>query len=225
MFETKDYRIIDLSSELRPGILKVNGEYLHGNQTRRFELRQFVYAPDKMLMNWVETETHIGTHVELPAHFTQEGKSSSEMPIQSFLGEAIVLNFTNLKPKEGKGQPILPSHLVKVKKDDIVLMWSSYNRDEQPYISPEASECLAQKPVKMVGVQNIRVEAPNGSTATHVNLLKNEIPLIEGLVNMEQIRKERLFYIGLPLKVAGMDSSWIRAIALEPRDQISQNFQ
>jgi kynurenine formamidase len=225
MFKTKDYRIIDLSSEIRPGILKVNGEYLHGNQTRRFELRQFIYAPDKMLMNWVETETHIGTHVELPAHFTQEGKSSSEMLIQSFLGEAIVLNFTNLKPEEGKGQPILPSHLVKVKKDDIVLMWSSYNRDEQPYISPEASEWLAQKPVKMVGVQNIRVEAPNGSTATHVNLLKNEIPLIEGLVNMEQIRKERLFYIGLPLKVAGMDSSWIRAIALEPRDQISQNFQ
>jgi arylformamidase len=218
MFETKNYRIIDLSSEIRPGILKVNGEYIHGNQTRRFELRQFVYAPDKMLMNWVETETHIGTHVELPAHFTHEGKSSSEMPIQSFLGEAIVLDFTCLKPKEGKRQPILSSHLVKVKKDDIVLMWSSYNRDEQPYISPEASECLALKPVKMVGVQNIGVEAPNSSTATHVNLLKNEIPLIEGLVNMEQIRKERLFYIGLPLKVAGLDSSWIRAIALEPGD-------
>jgi arylformamidase len=218
MFETKNFRIIDLSSEIRPGILKVNGEYLHGNQTRKFELRQFVYAPDKMFMNWVETETHIGTHVELPAHFTHEGKSSSEMPIQIFLGEAIVLNFTCLKPKEGKGQPILPSHLVKVKKDDIVLMWSSYNRDEQPYISPEASECLAQKSVKMVGVQNIRVEAPNGSIATHVNLLKNEIPLIEGLVNMEQISRERLFYIGLPLKVVGLDSSWIRAIALEPCD-------
>ena len=218
MFDLRNYIIIDLSSEIRPGLLKVNGKYLHGNQTRRFELRQFVYAPDKMLMNWVETETHIGTHVELPAHFTPEGKSSSEMPIKSFLGEAIVLDYTYLKPKEGRGQPILPSHLVKVKKDDIVLMWSSYNRDEQPYISPEASECLAQKPVKMVGVQNIRVEAPDGSIATHVNLLKNEIPLIEGLVNMEQIRKERLFYIGLPLKVTGMDSSWTRAIALEPRD-------
>jgi len=70
----------------------------------------------------------------------------------------------------------------------------------------------------MVGVQNIRVEAPNGSIATHVNLLKNEIPLIEGLVNMEQISRERLFYIGLPLKVVGLDSSWIRAIALEPCD-------
>jgi arylformamidase len=218
MFELKNYRIIDLSAEIRPGIRKVNGEYLHGNQTRRFELRQFIYAPDKMFMNWVETETHIGTHVELPAHLAQEGKSSSEMPIESFLGEAIVLNFSVLKPINGKGQPITPSHLAKVKKGDTVLMWSSFNRKEQPYISPEAAKCLAQKPVKMVGVQNIGVEAPNGSTATHINLLKNEIPLIEGLVNMEQIKKKRLFYIGLPLKVAGLDSSWIRAIVLEPLD-------
>jgi kynurenine formamidase len=70
----------------------------------------------------------------------------------------------------------------------------------------------------MVGVQNIGVEASDGSTATHDNLLKNEIPLIEGLVNMEQVKKERLFYIGLPLKIAGLDSSWIRAIVLEPLD-------
>ncbi len=218
MINLKNYRIIDLSAEIRPGVLKVNGEYLHGDQTRRFELRQFIYAPDKMLMNWVEAETHIGTHVELPAHFAQEGKSSSEMPLNSFLGEAVVLDFSGLKPKEGKGQPILPSHLAKVRKGDVVLMWSSLSRDEQPYISPEASEYLAKKPVRMVGVQNVRVEAPGGSTATHVNLLNNEIPLIEGLVNMEQIKKERVFYVGLPLRVAGLDSSWIRAIVLEPRD-------
>jgi arylformamidase len=216
--EFKDCRIIDLSSEIRPGILKVNGEYLHGNHARRFELRQFIYAPDKMLMHWVEAETHIGTHVELQAHLIQGGKSSSEVPIDRFLGEAIVLNFTALKPRDGEGQPITPSHLAKVKKDDIVLMWSSYNSEEQPYISPEAAKYLAHKSVKMVGVQNIRVEAPNGSTATHDNLLRNEIPIIEGLVNMEQAKKERLFYIGLPLKIAGLDSSWVRAIALEPRD-------
>jgi kynurenine formamidase len=218
MIDLKNYRMVDLSAEIRPGILKVNGEYLHGNQTRRFELRQFVYAPDKMLMNWVEAESHIGTHVELPAHFVQDGKSSSEMPLESFMGEAIVLDFTSLKPKEGKGQPILPSHLFKVKKNDVVLLWSSLERNEQPYISPEASKFLAEKHVGMVGVQNVRVEAPGGSTATHVNLLKNEVPLIEGLVNLEQVRKERVFFIGLPLKVAGLDSSWIRAIALEPRE-------
>jgi len=217
MIDISQYRIIDLSAEIKPGILKVNGEYVHGNQPRRFEIRQFIYAPDKALMHWVETETHIGTHVELPAHLTDGAKSASEMPIESFIGEAIVLKFHSLKPEDGQGKPITPSHLANVKKGDIVLMWSPYQGNEQPYISPESAELLAEKPVKMVGIQNIKVEAPGGSMATHINLLKNEIPLIEGLVNLEKIQKERVFYIGLPLNVAGLDSSWIRAIALEPR--------
>ena len=68
----------------------------------------------------------------------------------------------------------------------------------------------------MVGVQNIGVEESHDSMATHNNLLKNDIPLIEGLVNIEKIGKERVFYIGLPLRVSKLDSSWIRAVVLEP---------
>jgi kynurenine formamidase len=216
MIDLKNYRIIDLSEEIIPGILKVNGEYVHGNQIRRFEIRQYIYAPDKALMHWVETETHIGTHVELPAHLTDGAKSSSEMPLESFMGEAIVIKLDFLKPKEGKGQPIMPSHLEKVKKDDIVLLWSPYGREECPYLAPESARWLAERPVKMVGFQNIGVEAPGGSMATHENLLGNSIPMIEGLVNLEKVQKERVYYIGLPLRVFGLDSSWIRAIVLEP---------
>lgn len=217
MIELKGYRIIDLSAELNPGVLKANGEYIHGKEARRFEIRQFIYAPDKCLMHWVETETHIGTHVEMPAHYMKEGKSASQMPIELFMGEAIVLGFDFLKPKDGKAQPIKPEHLTKVKEGDIVLMWSSYKGVEAPYISPEAAEWLAQKRIKMLGVQNIGVEASYELMATHKNMLKNDIPLIEGLVNLDAIKKERVFYIGLPLRVANLDASWIRAIALEER--------
>jgi kynurenine formamidase len=216
MIEIKDYRIIDLSAEIKPGVLKVNGEYVHGQGTRRFEIRQFIYAPDKAFMHWVETETHVGTHVEVPAHLVEDGKSCSEMPVEAFLGEAIVLKFDFLKPKDSEGQPITPSHLRRVKEGDIALMWSPYQGSESPYISPEAAKWLAERPVKMLGVQNVRVEASRDSMATHNNLLKNEIPLIEGLVNLERIQNERVFYIGLPLRVADLDSSWIRAMALEP---------
>ena len=217
MISLESYRIIDLSAEIVPGVLKVNGEYVHGKQNRRFEIRQFIYAPDKALMHWVETETHIGTHVELPAHLAEGAKSSSEMPIETFLGEAIVLKFDHLEPKNGEGHPITPSHLARVKKGDIVLMWSPHEGREAPYISPQAAKWLAQRPVKMLGVQNIGVEESHDSMATHNNLLKNEIPLIEGLVNIEMIDKERVFFIGLPLKVAKLDSSWIRAIGLESK--------
>jgi kynurenine formamidase len=217
MIELEKYRIIDLSSEVQPGVLKADGEYVHGKEIRRFEIRQFVYAPDKTFMHWVETETHIGTHVEMPAHYSEDGKAAAEMPLESFMGEAVVLRFDSLKPKNGKGQPIKASHLGRVKEKDIVLMWSPLKGKEAPYISAEAAKWLAAKGIKMLGVQNIGVEESYALMATHDNLLGNDIPVIEGLANLDKVEKERIFYIGLPLRVANLDSSWIRAIALEPR--------
>ncbi|MCS7120336.1 MAG: cyclase family protein [Nitrososphaerota archaeon] len=216
MISLEKYRIIDLSREVYPGLLKVSGEYQHGNETRRFEARQFIYAPDKTYMHWVETETHIGTHVEVPAHLLPNGKSCSQMPIDTFIGKAIVLKFDFLKPRDGRGAAITPSHLLRVESKDIVLMWSPYVGEGSPYISPEAAACLAERPIKMLGVQNVRVEAPDGLMSTHNNLLRRDIPIIEGLINLEKIRKEKVFFIGLPLRIAYLDSSWIRAIALEP---------
>lgn len=46
-------------------------------------------------------------------------------------------------------------------------------------------------------------------------MLLNDIPLIEGLVNLDKIKKRRVFYIGSPLRWQGLDACPIRAIALE----------
>ena len=214
MIDLKKYRVVDLSKELRPGVRKVNGEYVHGEETRRLEIRQFIYAPDKMLMHWVDTESHIGTHVEGPSHYPGQEKAPSDLPLETYMGEALVLNLTSLKPENGKRKPITLSHLEKVRKGDIVLLWSPYGRAEAPYISPEAAEWLRKRGIKMLGIQGVGLEAP-GSTASHDAFLKNAIPIIEGLVNLEKIRGERVFYVGLPIKMAHIDSIWIRAIVLE----------
>ncbi len=217
MIDLERYRVIDLSVELQPGVLKADGRYVHGKEIRRFEIRQFVYAPDNTFMHWVETETHIGTHVEMPAHYRKEGRSAAEMPLVNFMGEAIVLKFDFLKPKDGEGQPIRPAHLEKVREKDIVLMWSPFKGREAPYISAEAAKWLAGRGIKMLGVQNVGVEESHCSMVTHDSLLTKDIPIIEVLANLDQIKKERVFYIGLPLRVANLDSSWIRAVALEPQ--------
>jgi len=217
MIDLSKFRIIDLSIELHPGILKVNGEYIHGREARRFELHQFIYGLDKTFMHWVETETHIGTHVEMPAHYLEDGKSASEMPIETFIGEAVVLKFDFLKPKNGKGLPIKAKHLSKVRRGDIVLMYSPYKGDEAPYVSAEAARWLAEKPIKLLGVQNVGIDESCDSMAIHDNMLRNDIPIVENLVNLDKIKRDRVFYIGLPLRVYGMDSSWIRAIALEEK--------
>jgi len=210
------YRVIDLSARLTPGVHSVNQEYIHGRELRRLEIRQFIYKPDKTFMHWVETETHIGTHVEAPAHYIEGGKAACDIPLDTYMGPCIVLKFDHKGPVNGKRQPITPEDLQRVRERDIVLLYSRYGWGEAPYISADAAKFLAsERRIKMIGIQGIGLEEP-GKMESHENFLKNEIPIIEGLVNLEKIEKERVFYIGLPLNIAYIDSSWVRAIALEP---------
>lgn len=199
----RNYKIIDLSVEVRPGVQKIDGNYHWGNQIRKFEIRQFI-ALGPHFMYWVDTETHVGTHVELPAHIIEGSKSPTEMPLEIFMGKAIVLRFDS--------PLITPADLTKVEAGDIVLMWSPGGR--MPLISAESAKLLAEKPIKMLGVQNVAA-----GNDTHEALLGKKdvpIPIIEELAHLEEIKTERVFFIGLPLRVAELDSSWIRAIALEP---------
>lgn len=215
MIDLKKHRIVDLSKELQPSLLKVGGRYVHGQEVRRLEARQFIYAPDNMLMHWIDTETHIGTHVEGPSHFRDELRSVAGLAVEVYMGEAVVVRFDSLAPLSGRGQPILRSHLDRVKRGDVVLMWSPYEGKEAPFVSPEAASYLQERGVKMVGIQGVQLEASPSSIASHEAFLGHDIPVIEGLVNLEKLTRERVFYIGLPLRINGLDSSWIRAIALE----------
>lgn len=222
MIDLESLRVIDLSQELRPGILKVSGEYLHGGGmppygNRRLELRQWIYQKDQHFMHWIETETHIGTHVEVPYHLRLDGKeggkSVSEFPVERWMGEAVILNFSGKKPVNGKGQPITASDLRGIKGGDIVLMWSPYPEysEEAPYISKGAAQHLIRRRIKQLGIMGVRLGE------AHNPLLRSDIPIIEGLVNLDKIERGRVFYIGLPLRWYGLDACAIRAVALEEK--------
>ena len=162
-------------------------------------------------MHFVETESHVGTHVEVPAHLVDGATSCIDMPLETFMGEAIVLKLDT--QATGPQRLVMPRHLERVRPRDIVLLWSPADEPEA-VISPEAARLLADRPIKMLGVQN--VAAPN---ETHDALLLKggaPIPIIEQLAHLEDIARERVLFFGLPLRVADLDASWIRAIAFEP---------
>jgi kynurenine formamidase len=50
--------------------------------------------------------------------------------------------------------------------------------------------------------------------ASHKHLLEKNIPIVEMLSNLDKVAGKRFIYIGLPLKIQGLDSSPIRAIAI-----------
>lgn len=212
-------RIVDLSYTLHPG-----------KERRRLEIRSFAYGPGET-MHDIDTMSHIGTHVEVPSHFIDacyglKGKDLSQIPIKSFLGEAIFIN----QADKGVRQPITVEDLKQegVDEGDIVLIGNSpYPRGEKPYLPAEAVRWLAEKKIKMIGFDTtVGIEEPRTTgekrklkdMATHDNMLKNDIPIIEVLTNMGELRKKRFFFIALPVSVVGLDSFPIRALAFEEID-------
>jgi kynurenine formamidase len=209
-------RIVDLSKRLRPG-----------KEKRRAEIEQFVYPPGE-LMHYVYLESHVGTHVEAPSHFIparygKEAKDISRLALEKFFGEAILIDLSSSRKKQKIGPEDLE---VKINEGDIVLIGNSpYEGADRPQLSEQLIRWLVEKKIKMIGVDDSVRPGPRpeeGGSAKkledmldHDLFLSNEIPIIEQLTNLNSLSKMRFFFIGFPLFIEGLDSSPIRAVALE----------
>lgn len=215
----KNYRIVDLSKIMTPG--KALGPI--GTGKRRLEIRKFTYPPGE-LMHQIDMESHIGTHVEAPSHFVdvlykRKGKDIAQIPIETLFGEAILIDLHDFKP----GQALTPAYLVKnkVKSKDIVFIGNAkHDGRDRPYISKEAARWLAQKKIKMAGIDDtVFPEEPQylykdlKKYYTHDYLLKNDIPLIEGVANLKSLKTRRFFFFGFIAPISGLEAFPIRAVA------------
>jgi kynurenine formamidase len=232
MIDFEGHHVVDLSPRMIARITRLDGTVEKGNR-------------DVFGLPWILEEgradyddTLGGSHIEGgKGHLDHwEGLPGEvmglwEFPIDTFFGPAAVCYLDSLAPAETEneegekvmvGQPVLPEHLPNVRKGDIVILGSPYEGDEQPTLPPETSKWLADTGIKMLAVgfpgvnfeSDFQAPAPHNSP-THRNTLGRNIPLCYPLVNIEQLKKDRAFFIGLPLSVERLDATWTRALAVE----------
>jgi len=116
-----------------------------------------------------------------------------------------------------------------------VLIYSGYRdateteRIRQIYVTPDAAHWLVDRGIHAVGCEPAGIEhVPDGlfkyhwydkdtpnlpSWPAHQNLLSNDVYIIEGLTNLDQIKGERVRFAGLPLPIPGASGCPIRAVA------------
>jgi arylformamidase len=176
---------------------------------------------------------HVGPHADAPIHMIEGGKTVEEMPLDKLFGPARVLDFR----AKTKDEPLLPGDFegLEIKPGEIVIAVVGYqppSSSEQvpsyPYLSGTAAEYLASIPVRAFASDmpstgslrrygNLIAEDPNSEHVfpEHLAFLRKEIPLIEGLVNVEElIGKESVVFVGFPLKLEGASGGLMRAAAL-----------
>jgi len=228
-------RIVDLSYAVEPHwrysfknevVVHQNFEHTEGDYTR--------YWHDA----YIHINSHAFTHVDAPFHFIKHGKTLDQMPLETWAGRAVVVDVSYKKDDEGITADDLERQGRKIQKGDIALMMTRFDERrsikdrtfwlQYPYMERSACEWLVARGIKAYGVdfppdycirnflQEPRQPVPSRADfTTHSVFLPREIGIIEYLCNLGALRRDVVQLYALPLKVAGLDGSPVRAIAVE----------
>lgn len=218
-------RIVDLSHPLTPG-----------REGRRFEIRTIgsdevepraVRLPGQWyIMHYIDMVSHIGTHIEAPYHILENGQSLADIPLDSLLGEAIILDLRGIEAKaEISLEQVQRAAEAAggLQRGDIVfcqLGWDQYYGTEQymnaPHFSPASMAWLMERGAKLIGVDSPGLEAPGSqSHPNHYILANNGVSQIENLTGLDKLTKRRVMVFALPIAVRGLDAFPLRVVAVE----------
>lgn len=151
---------------------------------------------------------HSGTHVDAPAHFIEGGTRVENLPLQSLIGEAEVVEVDEhiqvIDEKFILSNCIRGSQRVLFKTRNSSF-WNSPEegfRLDYTYIDPSAAARLVASGIKLVGIDYLSVEGPGTEKyETHHILLSNSVVILEGL-DLRGVPAGLYELICLPLKIA-----------------------
>lgn len=201
---------IDVTRPLRNGMIQWPGE-------RPFRLNRFerITGPGTCNVSEIETCLHIGTHIDAPLHFIENGTDIARIPLEQLCGPAVVVGMLeprDVRPGDLTGTDIRPGDAVLLKTANAML-WHKEAFDAGFHgISGEAADRLVKAGVRAVGVDYLSVDRYDASKKhAHYALLGAGIIVIEGL-DLTPVGPGRYEMIALPLRIPDADGSPARVI-------------
>ncbi|BCS93587.1 cyclase family protein [Metallosphaera javensis (ex Sakai et al. 2022)] len=176
------------------------------------------------------------THIDAPSHMTS-GNSIDKFTVDRFVTDALLINVSN-----GGQMQILVNELKKfeeeIAKATSVILYTGFKKPynipvyDWRYLTPDSARYLASfNNLRLVGIDSPSIAGWSGTVEvatprmsrddailTHVELMKNDILIVEGLYNLEAVfRGTKIdfvtgIFIVMPLNLVGLDGSPVRAI-------------
>lgn len=178
------------------------------------------FTKDNVRETNITISSHSGTHVDAPSHFLQNGKTIDQIYLDRLIGQAIVLDLTNVTDAITRDH-LLP-HASVINKNDIVLLKTnnSLTQPTEPftphfiYLHISGARYLAEQNIKAVGIDYLGIERSQPHHETHTELFTHDVVIIEGL-RLGHVQPGRYEFYCLPLNVIGVEAAPARAILLD----------
>ena len=217
MLNLDKYEIIDISYTVVPG----------EDPNRPFAIHKALLQDKTFRYEILKTHSHVGTHVEVGAHFYEGGKSITDYPLERFFGPGILLSVkdmvvTSKTCENSLGSRIQEGDIVVIRNDTGIKLTKKelyLEREERlPKLTPSAAKWLVKYKPKLIVLDFIRFgEDIDGTRQFHDILMSQDVNFVEFVDNLDKITQERFYVMALPYKVKGLDSSFCRAIILQKR--------
>jgi kynurenine formamidase len=195
-----------------------------------------ISAPEDGLVTHVSFLTHIGTHVDAPRHFREDGQTLDQVPADRWFGEGPVIDI----PKEALGEVTaedLESTGMEVRPGDIVAINTGWHRrytgpaadregaiaymETGPGLCAESARWLVEHGAVTVMIDSPAIDSAvhmpygDGSLESHKVLFAKNIPAVEGLGGeLDDVAGRRCLFSCAPVKYENGDAFPLRVLAI-----------
>jgi len=196
----------------------------------RIERIKDVDRGDSVTLTDIHLISHSGTHIDAPLHFIYHGGTIDEMPLDTAIGPARVIEIKDtesIKPKDLIRYRIKPGERILLKTQNSSKLYQTDELSKKyVYLTSESAHYLVDKRVRLVGIDYVSISkyeteaeypsiaeyrAKSGIHVAHRSFLENSIYILEG-INLSGVKPGNYELICLPIRLERGDAGLARAI-------------
>lgn len=171
---------------------------------------------DEATVSQLDTDVHVGTHLDAPGHFIPGGDPIDRVPLDVLVGQASVVHLPDCSA-------ITPADLERaVPHGAARVLFRTRNskrwREPRHMFTPdyvaltlEAARWVVDRGIRLIGVDYLSVQRFSDSAETHRVLLGAGVVLLEGL-DLSAVLAGEYELFCLPLKLVGAEAAPARAV-------------
>lgn len=159
--------------------------------------------------------SHLGTHIDVPAHIFQDGKNICDFPLEKFSGRGVCLPANEIEKLD----------IILLDKIDYLLVYTGWDKywnndkyfENYPVLSKNIIKKIADSHLKGIGIDCISPDSCSSEELeNHKILLNSEKLIVENLCQLEKLLGKEFYFLCFPLKIEA-DGSPVRAVAIEEK--------
>lgn len=175
---------------------------------------------DSVNIGKITTSLHTGTHVDAPYHFDETGKTVDQLPIDTFIGPARVIDMrgqNHITPNDFEQK-----HLHHIKRLLIKTALSSQPKQfpkKIPTFDPQLASFFSKQGIKLLGVDLPSVDPLSSKQLyTHHALHQKGIHILENIM-LDSVEEGLYQLVAVPLAIIGADGSPVRAVIRQLKEE------